>query len=219
MDAYLNASASAQSLLSQLPFTVTLNDSDNDFCGDNIDIAYSESDVTSGYQNGDLVFWPAANNFMIFVNGGEDSASTDNLVKLGRITSPQEMLGALEGQIDVIIARKEITESNGTENSAPSSTPENSVSAESEVSAQEGEENMQIKITVGETELFATLEDNATTRALIGKDSKIRFGIGNIKSVGSRLAIWLRKIVPRTMLLWDFSNLRMKVVLSRCAAL
>lgn len=167
LEAYLNDSVPAQSLLSQLPLTVTLNDSDNDFCGDNLDIEYSESDVTSGYQNGDLVFWPTANNFVIFVSGEEDSASTGNLVKLGRITSPQEMLDALEGQIDVTIALKEATESNEIENSTPSSTPESATSTESEAPAQEGEENMQIKITVGDTELFATLEDNATTRALI----------------------------------------------------
>lgn len=167
LEAYLNDSAPAQSLMSQLPLTVTLNDSDNDFCGDNLDIEYSESDVTSGYQNGDLVFWPTANNFVIFVSGEEDSASTGNLVKLGRITSPQEMLDALEGQIDVTIALKEATESNETENSTPSSTPESATSTESEAPAQEGTENMQIKITVGDTELFATLEDNATTRALI----------------------------------------------------
>lgn len=167
LEAYLNDSAPAQSLMSQLPLTVTLNDSGNDFCGDSLDIEYSESDVTSGYQNGDLVFWPTANNFVIFVSGEEDSASTGNLVKLGRITSPQEMLDALEGQIDVTIALKEATESNETENNTPSSTPESAAPTESEAAAQEGEENMQIKITVGDTELFATLEDNATTRALI----------------------------------------------------
>lgn len=36
LDAYLNDSLPAQSLLEQLPLTVTLNDSDNDFCGDKI---------------------------------------------------------------------------------------------------------------------------------------------------------------------------------------
>lgn len=38
---------------------------------------------------------------------------------------------------------------------------------ESETSKNQEEATMQIKITVGDTELFATLEDNATTRALI----------------------------------------------------
>lgn len=167
LEAYLNDSAPAQSLISQLPLTVTLNDSDNDFCGDSLDIEYSESDVTSGYQNGDLVFWTPASNFVIFVSGEENSVNTGDLVKLGHITSPQEMLDALEGQIDVTIALKETTDTNETESSTPNSAPENITSTESETPAQEETENMQIKITVGNTELFATLEDNATTRALI----------------------------------------------------
>ena len=107
LEAYLNGSAPAQSLLAQLPMTVTLNDSDNDFCGDSIDIEYAEEDVQSGYQNGDLAFWPPASNFVIFVSGEESSASTGNLVILGRITSPQETLDALEGRIDVTIALTE----------------------------------------------------------------------------------------------------------------
>ena len=92
LDAYLNDSDPARSLIAQLPLTVSLNDSGNDFCGDHIDIEYSESDVTSGYQNGDLVFWPTANNFVIFVDGEEDSANTGNIEIFGLVTSPQEML-------------------------------------------------------------------------------------------------------------------------------
>lgn len=152
LDAYLNDSDPAWSLIAQLPLTVSLNDSGNDFCGDHIDIEYSESDVTSGYQNGDLVFWPTANNFVIFVDGEEDSANTGNLVKLGRVTSPQEMLDVLEGQIDVTVALKE-------------EAAENTEVASSAADESEGVESMQIKITVGDTEFFATLEDNATTRA------------------------------------------------------
>ena len=152
LDAYLNDSDPAWSLIAQLPLTVSLNDSGNDFCGDHIDIEYSESDVTTGYQNGDLVFWPTANNFVIFVDGEEDSANTGNLVKLGRVTSPQEMLDVLEGQIDVTVALKE-------------EAAENTEVASSAADESEGVESMQIKITVGDTEFFATLEDNATTRA------------------------------------------------------
>lgn len=104
LSGYLNNSAPAQSLIAQLPLTVTLNDSGNDFCGDSLDIEYSESDVQSGYKNGDLAFWPPASNFAIFVDGEENSANTGNLVILGRITEPQEALDALEGRIDVTIA-------------------------------------------------------------------------------------------------------------------
>lgn len=151
LEAYLNDSAAAQSLISQLPLTVTLNDSDNDFCGDNLDIEYSESDVTTGYKNGDLAFWTPANNFVIFVTGEKNSANTGDLVKLGRITSSQEMLDTLEGQLDVTIALKE----------------QNDVSKKSTTDTQKEKEEIKIKITVGDTELYSAFEDNATTRALI----------------------------------------------------
>lgn len=107
---YLNDSIPAQSLISQLPLTVTLNDSDNDFCGGSLDIEYTESDVQSGYKNGDLVFWTPANNFVIFVDGEENSADTGNLVILGKVTEPQEVLEALEGTIDVTIVLSDKTE-------------------------------------------------------------------------------------------------------------
>ncbi len=154
LEGYLNNSVPAKILIAQLPLTVTLNDSDNDFCGDQLNLEYSESDVTSGYKNGDLVFWTPASNFVIFVSGEESSANTGNLVPLGHITSPQEMLDALEGRIDVTIALKE--------SNTGASDPE-----DSDTNTEKGEETMQIKITVGNTELYATLEDNATTRALI----------------------------------------------------
>ena len=159
LEGYLNDSAPAQSLIAQLPLTVTLNDSDNDFCGDSLDIEYSESDVTAGYKNGDLVFWTPASNFVIFVSGEENSANTGDLVPLGHITSPQEMLDALEGRIDVTIALKE----NNTDTAA-TLIPE-----ESGTGSEEGEEAVQIKITVGDTEMYATWEDNSTTRALMGQ--------------------------------------------------
>ena len=107
LEAYLNDSAPAKSLIAQLPLTVTLNESTNDFCGGSLDIDYSESDVTAGYRNGDIVFWPPASNFVIFVRGEEDSMGSDNLVKLGHITSPEEMLDTLSGQIEVTVALAE----------------------------------------------------------------------------------------------------------------
>ena len=149
LNAYLNASAPAKSLIAQLPLTVTLNDSDNDFCGGNLDIDYSDSDVTSGYHNGDLAFWTPANNFVIFVDDEESSANTGNLVILGKITEPQEVLDSLAGRIDVTIALKD-AQSGDT------------------VSANDTNANeVRVKITVGDTQLYATLENNATTKALV----------------------------------------------------
>ncbi len=172
---YLNDSIPAQSLISQLPLTVTLNDSDNDFCGGSLDIEYTESDVQSGYKNGDLVFWTPANNFVIFVDGEENSADTGNLVILGKITEPQEVLEALEGTIDVTIVLSDKTEvqtdsvenntvveeTNVNEITETDRIESPAITSETEVA------EVRVKITVGETELIAVMKDNATAQAII----------------------------------------------------
>lgn len=162
---YLNNSAPARSLIAQLPLTVTLNDSGNDFCGGNLNIAYSDSDVQSGYKNGDLAFWPPANNFVIFVDNEENSAGIGDLVMLGKITEPQEALDALKGRIEVTIAladggsgtkETEKTYKNQIENKKAATTTN-----ESEVS------EVKVRILVGDKEAIATLENNATTQAIV----------------------------------------------------
>lgn len=160
---YLNDSEPAKSLISQLPLTVTLNDSDNDFCGGNIDIEYSDSDVQMGYKNGDLAFWTPANNFVIFVDDEEKSENTGDLVILGRITESQEILDSLDGRIDVTIALadKEEKATSGVISNETENTQDNVIMNNTEVS------EVKIKITVGDAELFATLENNATTKALV----------------------------------------------------
>lgn len=154
LNGYLNGSEPAKSLLDQLPITVTLNDSDNDFCGGSLDITYDETDVQNGYQNGDLAFWTPADNFVIFVDDEENSQDTGDLVMLGKITDPQETLDALEGTLDITIALAD--EANTAEKEIPSGKNE-----ESE------ESDVKVKITVGDTELTASMEDNATTRAIL----------------------------------------------------
>ena len=165
LSGYLNHSTPAQSLIAQLPLTVTLNDSGNDFCGDSLDIEYSDSDVQSGYKNGDLAFWPPASNFVIFVDDEENSANTGDLVMLGRITEPQEALDALEGRIDVTIALAEegtdIEETEAPVSNAVENTESSAITDEAE------DTEVKVKITVGDTELTATLENNATTQAII----------------------------------------------------
>lgn len=107
LDGYLNNSKAAKSLLAKLPLTVTLEDSDNDFCGGNLSLDYDKKDVQYGYKNGDLAFWTPANNFVIFVDDEEKSADTGDLVILGKITSPKKMLSSLKGTIKVTIRKKE----------------------------------------------------------------------------------------------------------------
>lgn len=149
LEGYLNDSIPAQSLKEQLPLTVELNDSDNDFCGGNIDIAYTDNDVQNGYKNGDIAFWIPANNFVIFVSDEETSINTDDIVNLGHITSSLEMLDKLDGQIEVTIELKE-------ENIQHETTVERN-----------GDEQVEVRITFDDTELFATFENNSTAQAII----------------------------------------------------
>lgn len=123
LDGYLNNSKAAKSLLAELPLTVTLEDSDNDFCGGNLSLDYDKKDVQYGYENGDLAFWTPANNFVIFVDDEENSADTGDLVILGRITSPQEMLLSLKGTIKVTIRKKEGHEQTNVPETSVISTP------------------------------------------------------------------------------------------------
>ncbi len=179
LEGYLNDSLPAQSLIAQLPLTVTLNDSDNDFCGDSLTIEYGDSDVTSGYKDGELAFWTPANNFVIFVSGEEDSANTGNLVILGKITEPQETLDALEGTIDVTIALVDgQSEEADSIETAKEENSDSMVQRETDAAVSTEAENntiinereiseVKIKITVGEMELIATMEENATTQAII----------------------------------------------------
>ncbi|MCM1166486.1 MAG: cyclophilin-like fold protein [Lachnospiraceae bacterium] len=182
LNGYLYDSTPAKSLAAQLPITVSLNDSDNDFCGGNLNIEYSENDVTSGYKNGDLDFWTPANNFVIFVSGGENSANTGDLVNLGRITDPQSALDKLEGRLDVTIALSNNADNEQTSDSEisdiadetssdteSSNTGNEQTSESSDTDIQEGEESMKVKITVGNTVLYATFEDNSTARALMAQ--------------------------------------------------
>lgn len=105
--ASLNDSVPAKSLAQQLPLNVRLYDSDNDFCGGNININYTADDVQYGYKNGDLAFWTPANNFVIFVSGEEKSSNTGDLVILGRIDEHREVLDELSGTLDVTISLSE----------------------------------------------------------------------------------------------------------------
>lgn len=175
MKGYLNDSEPARSLAEQLPMTVTLNDSDNDFCGGNIDIRYTSDDVQSGYKNGDLAFWTPANNFVIFVDDEEKSANTGNLVILGRIDEPQNVLDSLEGSIDVTIS---LADDNATGNNKNDKTTESNKNDKviennqnDNITASNHQEvsEVRVKITVNGESMYAVLEDNATTRAIVAQ--------------------------------------------------
>lgn len=100
---YLYDTEPAKSLIAKLPITIILDDSDNDFCGGNLNIKYSEKDVQNGYKNGDLAFWTPGKNFVIFVDDEEKSADTGDLVILGKLTESQKVLDSLKGTLKVTI--------------------------------------------------------------------------------------------------------------------
>lgn len=94
--AYLNNTSAAQDLISRLPVKVKLFDSDNDYCGDiTPPLVYRADEVQAGYKNGDLAFWTAGNDFVIFIDQEEQSANTGNLVIIGKVTSGLEKIHAL----------------------------------------------------------------------------------------------------------------------------
>ncbi|MDO5378216.1 MAG: cyclophilin-like fold protein [Clostridia bacterium] len=142
LDAYLNGTSCAQALLEQLPVTVHLDNSGHDYCGGvHTVLPYDEADVQYGWRDGDLAYWTAGDDFVIFHDDEEISSGTGNLVILGSVTSDIEQVRALPDSFDVTIARKD----------------EGAVKP------------LKMRITVGDQVLTATLIDNATTRALMEK--------------------------------------------------
>lgn len=154
LESYLNDNRSARDLISRLLVTVSLNRGSHDYCGDiSPALAYDEEDVQNGWKNGDLAFWTAGNDFVIFHSDEENSFSIGNIVNIGAVTSDLETVRSLGQNIDVTIAKAGDSDNgNGNNNS--------------------NEENNMVtkmRITVNGRTLTATLEDNATTRAIAGR--------------------------------------------------
>lgn len=103
-NAVLNETTAAKDLISRLPVTVELFNSDNDYCGGiTPPLEYEEDEVQHGYKNGDLAFWTAGDDFVIFVKDEELSANTGDLVIIGNIVNDIDKLQNLDGTIDVLI--------------------------------------------------------------------------------------------------------------------
>lgn len=151
LEGYLNDSRSARDLISRLPVTVTLNKGAHDYCGDITPaLAYDESDVQNGWKNGDLAFWTAGNDFVIFHSDEENSSSTGNIVHIGAVTSDLETVRSLGQRIDVTVALAGTDEDDNNTN-------------------KDKDMITKMKITVNGRTLTATLEDNATARAFAAK--------------------------------------------------
>lgn len=149
LEGYLNDNRSARDLISRLPVTVSLNRGAHDYCGDITPaLAYDESDVQNGWKNGDLAFWTAGNDFVIFHSDEENSSTTGDIVNIGAVTSDLETVRSLGQHIDVTVALSGADEGDNNSN-------------------EDNDMVTKMKITVNGRTLTATLEDNATTRAIV----------------------------------------------------
>lgn len=144
LEGYLNENRTTRDLLSRLPVTVTLNRGVHDYCGGiSPALAYDETDVQYGWHDGDLAFWTAGDDFVIFYDDEEKSSSSGDLVIIGAVTSNMETVRSLGQNISVTIALAENKDDNDMVT--------------------------KMKITVNGRTLTATLEDNVTTRAFVEK--------------------------------------------------
>ena len=150
LDEYLNDTAAAKDLLSRLPVTVRLTNSGHDYCGDiNPPLSYKEEEVQNGWKDGDLAFWTAGNDFVIFHDDEEISSSTGNIVIIGHVTNDIREIRNLSETIEVTINLK--SNDNNQENDNMNKNEFN------------------VKVKVGNQELSATLLNNATSRAFVEK--------------------------------------------------
>ena len=149
LDGYLNNNRTARDLISRLPVTLNLNRGSHDYCGGVVPaLSYDEDNVQNGWKNGDLAYWTAGNDFVIFYSDEENSSSTGNIVNIGAVTSDINTVRSLGDNINVTVAL------GGQEN-------ENNQDKNNMVT--------RMKITVGSHTLTATLEDNATAQAFAAK--------------------------------------------------
>ena len=149
LDGYLNNNRTARDLISRLPVTLNLNRGSHDYCGGiSPALAYDEDDVQNGWRNGDLAFWTAGNDFVIFHSDEENSSSTGNIVNIGAVTSDINTVRSLGDNINVTIALA------GQEN---------------DNNQNENEMITRMRITVGSHTLTATLENNATAQTFAAK--------------------------------------------------
>lgn len=149
LEGYLNSNRTARDLISRLPVTLNLNRGSHDYCGGiSPALAYDESDVQNGWKNGDLAFWTAGNDFVIFHSDEENSSSTGNIVNIGAVTSDINTVRSLGDNINVTIALA------GQENDS---------------NQNENEMITKMRITVNGHTLTATLENNVTAQAFAAK--------------------------------------------------
>ncbi len=149
LEGYLNSNRTARDLISRLPVTLNLNRGSHDYCGGiSPALVYDDGDVQNGWNNGDIAFWTAGNDFVIFHSDEEHSSSTGNIVNIGAVTSDINTVRSFGDNINVTVALAG-QEDNSNQN--------------------ENEMITKMRITVNSHTLTATLENNVTAQAFAAK--------------------------------------------------
>ena len=149
LEGYLNSNRTARDLISRLPVTLNLNRGSHDYCGGiSPALVYDDGDVQNGWNNGDIAFWTAGNDFVIFHSDEEHSSSTGNIVNIGAVTSDINTERSFGDNINVTVSLAG-QEDNSNQN--------------------ENEMITKMRITVNSHTLTATLENNVTAQAFAAK--------------------------------------------------
>lgn len=104
--AELNDTTTAQAILAKLPMTVTVSQGMHDCCGTTDHFPYDQSNVQSGWFNGDLAFDISGDWFVIFLRGANNDPQYRE-VKIGQLETTDEIqqIAALPDTIEVKIER------------------------------------------------------------------------------------------------------------------
>ena len=109
--ATLNDSDTAKALIKMLPYTISLSNYGNDFCGVmEQPLPYNEEDVHNGWLNGDIDFATDGNWFTILFGGEENSGGYGYQVNIGKIDCELEKISSLRGSQQVRIELAEVSE-------------------------------------------------------------------------------------------------------------
>lgn len=104
--AELNDTTTSKAILDKLPMTVTVSQGMHDYCGTTDHFPFDQSDVQSGWFNGDLAFDISGDWFVIFLRGANNDPQYRE-VKIGQLETTDEIkqIAALPGTIEVQIER------------------------------------------------------------------------------------------------------------------
>ncbi len=106
--AVLNPSRASQDLLSRLPFTVSLQRYEHDYCGMmSSPLSYNKEDLKSGWKNGEIAFAADGDYFAILYKDEDISQQFDNLVTLGELHEDPSVMDTLPPAITLTITRDE----------------------------------------------------------------------------------------------------------------